>query len=177
MRTRKPRRLKFRSVNFETLYKRHRAQHPQFGINLCHVLALLLAWFGVYAAAEQTARHLGLSIPWIPLLVLNLLYFVLTLLKAPFRILLVVTILLLTLGMVVSQIPRLPAVAIPGLMILLPVGYQLKALSHRVWTQTASTKAFDRRLPPGRKLDLVLFGYELSLCLNYLLFRRQDWRL
>jgi hypothetical protein len=35
---------------------------------------------------------------------------------------------------------------------------------------------FNKRFPPGRVLSIILLIYEVPICLNYLLFKRNDWK-
>ena len=64
MSTETTRPLSLRHVDFDELYARHLGRHSQFGINVAHVLALYGLWFGIYAAVDQAARHLGAPMTW-----------------------------------------------------------------------------------------------------------------
>ena len=58
----------------------------------------------------------------------------------------------------------------------MPISYKVQAWSHKIWTAAADMSEFNKRFPPGRDLNLILLIYEVPICLNYLVFRRQDWR-
>ena len=57
-----------------------------------------------------------------------------------------------------------------------PAFYKFQAWNHKIWTAAADMSEFNRRFPPGRDLNVILLLYEIPICLNYLLFHREDWR-
>jgi hypothetical protein len=59
---------------------------------------------------------------------------------------------------------------------MIPVSYKLQAWGHKIWNVAADMTEFNKRFPPGRTLSFILLIYEVPICLNYLVFRRQDWR-
>ena len=73
-------------VDFDELYARHLGRHSQFGINVAHVLALYGLWFGVYAAMDQAARHLGVPTTWPILAAMAAAYLAVVGLNAPLRV-------------------------------------------------------------------------------------------
>ena len=56
---------------------------------------------------------------------------------------------------------------------MIPVFYKLQSWSHKIWTVADDMSEFNKRFPPGRALSTILLIYEVPICLNYLLFRRQ----
>ena len=72
-------------------------------------------------------------------------------------------------------LPTLPAWSILGFLAMVPAFYKFQSWNHKIWTAAADMSEFNRRFPPGRDLNLILLVYEIPICLNYLLFRREDW--
>ena len=83
MSTQTTRPLSLLHVDFDELYARHLGRHSQFGINVAHVLALYGLWFGVYAAVDQAARHLGAPMTWPILAAMAATYLTVISLNAP----------------------------------------------------------------------------------------------
>jgi hypothetical protein len=163
-------------VDFEGLYTRHLGRHSQLGINVNHLLALFLLWFGIYAFLTQLARSAGLSIPWAVPVGLAAAYLAVVSMHSPPRVVLATVAFLALLVGAVLALPPLPGWAVPLFLVLIPVGYKIQSWGHKVWTIAADMSDFNRRFPPGRDLNLVLLFYEVPICLNYLLFRPSDWR-
>jgi hypothetical protein len=168
--------LSLRHVDFDGLYTRHLGRHSQFGINVAHLLALYGVWFGVYATITQTLRFAGVPGWWAAAVVLALCYLATAAVNSPPRVILATAAFLAVFVATVLALPPLPGWSVPLLVLLIPVCYKLQSWSHKVWTAAADMSDFNRRFPPGRDLNLVLLFYEVPICLNYLLFRRGDWR-
>jgi hypothetical protein len=163
-------------VDFDALYTRHLGRHSQWGINLAHVLALYALWFCIYAAIDQGARLLGLPASWAILAALALAYLAAVSINAPAPVTLATAVFLALFVASVLALPALPAWTIPAFLVLVPVFAKLQSWSHRVWTAAADMTEFNKRFPPGRELNFILLIYEIPTCLNYLVFRRKDWR-
>ena len=73
----------------------------------------------------------------------------------------------------VLALPRLPGWSILAFLAMIPVFYKFQAWNHKIWTVAADMTEFNKRFPPGRTLNLILLIYEVPICLNYLIFRRQ----
>jgi hypothetical protein len=162
-------------VDFDALFTRHRGRHSQIGINLGHLVALYGLWFGVYAAVGQGARLLGLP-AWAFVVTMAVAYLSTVSVNAPGRVIVATAMFLALFVAGVLALPALPAWSIPAFLILAPACYKLQSWNHRVWTTAADMSEFNKQFPPGRDLNLILLVYEVPICLNYLLFRRDVWR-
>jgi hypothetical protein len=163
-------------VDFEGLYTRHLGRHSQFGINVNHLFALFLLWFGIYAFLSQATRFIGVPSSWAVPVGLTVAYLAVVSMHSPLRVVFATAVFLaLFLGCVLS-LPTLPGWAAPLFLLLVPVGYKIQAQGHKIWTTAADMSDFNRRFPPGRGLNLILLFYEVPICLNYLVFRPTDWR-
>lgn len=167
--------LSLRHVDFDDLYTRHLGRHSQFGINVAHVLALYGLWYGVYAAVDQSARHLGVR-SWPILAGLAGIYLAVVAWNAPVRVILATAAFLAVFVASVLALPTLPAWSIALFLAMAPAFYKFQSWNHRIWTVAADMSEFNKRFPPGRNLNLILLFYEIPVCLNYLLFRWGDWR-
>jgi len=163
-------------VDFDALYTRHLGRHSQVGINIAHLIALYALWFCVYAAVAQGARLLGLPASWPVVVVMAVAYLATVSINAPPHVTLVTAVFLALFVASVLALPALPVWSIAGFLALVPVFYKLQSWSHRVWTAAADMSEFNKQFPPGRDLNIILLIYEVPICLNYLVFRRQDWR-
>ena len=165
-----------RRFDFDALYARHLGRHSQLGINVAHLIALYGIWFGIYAALTQGARLLGLPAWWAVPVVMAAGYLAVVALNAPPAVTLATAAFLALFAGSVVALPPLPAWAVPLLLLAIPACYKLQSWSHKVWTTAADMSEFNRRIPPGRDLNAILLFHEVPICLNYLLFRPQDWR-
>ena len=148
----------------------------EFGINVAHVLALYGLWYGVYAAVDQAARHLGAPATWPILATMAAAYLAVVRLNATLRVVLATAVFLAVFVASVRALPTLPAWSIPLLLAMVPAFYKFQSWNHKIWTRAADMTEFNKRFPPGRDLNLILLVYVVPICLNYLLFRRKDWR-
>jgi hypothetical protein len=162
--------------SFDDLYARHLGRHSQVGINVGHVACLYGLWFGVYAAVYQAALILGVPAPWLILAAMAVSYLALVAMNAPYHICLATAVLLAFFVASVLALPTLPSWSIPAFLVMVPVFYKVQAWNHRIWNVAADMTEFNRRFPPGRTLTTILLIYEIPICLNYLLFKRLDWR-
>ncbi len=169
-------RLSLRRVDFAGLYARHLGRHSQFGINVGHLLALYALWFGIYAVIDQTARLVGVPASSSIVVGLAVAYLATVCINAPPAVCLATAAFLAAFVASVLALPQLPPWSIPALLLLIPAGYKFQSWNHKVWTAAADMSEFNKRFPPGRDLNLILLIYEVPICLNYLLFRRADWR-
>ncbi len=163
-------------VDFDALYTRHLGRHSQFGINVGHLLALYGLWFGVYAAIAQGAYLLGLPTAWPIIAFMAVAYLAMVSINAPAHVILVTTVFIAQFAASVLALPVLPAWSIAGFLALIPICYKFQSWNHRVWATAADMSEFNKRIPPGRELNSILLIYEVPICLNYLVFRRKDWK-
>ena len=163
-------------VDFGELYSRHLGRHSQFGINVAHLAALYGLWFGVYAAIYQAILLMGIPGGWLVLVALAFCYLASVGVNAPYSVCLATAVFLAIFVASVIALPPLPGWSILVFLVMVPVCYKLQAWSHKIWTVGADMTEFNKRFPPGRTLNSILLVYEVPICLNYLLFRRQDWR-
>jgi hypothetical protein len=162
--------------DFNELYARHLGRHSQFGINVGHLAALYGLWFGVYAAIYQALLIMNVPAGWVVLVAMAVTYLGLVAINAPYHICIATAVLLAIFVASVLALPRLPIWSIPLFLVMVPAFYKFQAWNHKIWNVAADMTEFNRRLPPGRALTTILLIYEVPICLNYLLFNRQDWR-
>ncbi len=168
--------LSFLHVDFDRLYERHLGRHSQFGINVAHVVALYGLWFGAYSALYQSALHLGVPAAWLLVVILATTYLFLVSINAPLRVTIVTAFFLTVFAASVIAEPKLPAWWILVFAAMAPAFYKFQSTNHKIWTKAADMSEFNRRFPPGRALNVILLINEIPICLNYLVFRRKDWR-
>ncbi len=174
MQTTRP--LSLLHVDFEDLYHRHLGRHSQFGINVAHLAALYGLWFGVYSALYQAALLARLPASWMIIVALAVSYLAVVAVNAPAQISVASAAFLAVFIASVLALPRLDSVWMLAFIALIPLFYKLQSWSHKLWTAAADMSEFNKRFPPGRTLSAILLFYEVPICLNYLLFRRPDWR-
>jgi hypothetical protein len=163
-------------VDFQDLYSRHLGRHSQFGININHLAALYGLWFGIYAAVYQTVLSLGIPSGWLIIVAMAVGYLGLVATNAPFHVSLATAAFLAVFVTSILALPRLPVWSIPLFLVLIPISYKFQAWGHKKWTVAADMSEFNKRFPPGRALNFILLIDEVPICVNYLVFRRQDWR-
>jgi hypothetical protein len=176
MSTETTRPLSLLHVDFDDLYTRHLGRHSQFGINVAHLAALYGIWFGIYAVILQATLLLGVPASWPIILAMATSYFIMVAINAPFRVCLATAVFLAFFVASVLALPRLPGWSILGFVALIPACYKIQAWSHKIWNVAADMTEFNKRFPPGRALSFILLIDEVPICLNYLIFRRKDWR-
>jgi hypothetical protein len=176
MSTQTARPLSLQHVDFDNLYARHLGRHSQFGINLGHLTALFGLWFGVYAALYQAILLSSLPAGYLVIGALALSYLVMVAVNAPYQVVLATAGFLTVFVASIVALPRLPSWSILAFIAIIPVFYKVQSSNHKIWTIAADMTEFNKQFPPGLALTLILLIYEVPLCLNYLVFRRQDWR-
>jgi hypothetical protein len=167
MSTATPQPLSLRRVDFAGLYARHLCRHSQFGINVAHLAALFVLWYGAYSIV-----YVLTGLVWLPV-ALAAAYLVLVAVNAPLRVCLATVVFLAIFVAAVLGLPELP---IWVYAVLIPVCYKLQSWSHKLFTAAADMTEFDKRYPRGLVLTVVLLVYEVPMVLNYLLFDRKSWR-
>lgn len=163
-------------VDFNELYTRHLGRHSQFGINVAHLIALYGVWFGVYGAVAQIARLAAIPNWWAIIVGMGAAYLASVAIRAPFHVILATAVFMCFFVASVLAVPQLPGWSIPAFLALIPIFYKVQSYSHKIWTAAADMSEFNKQFPPGRELNFILLVLEVPICLNYLLFRRQDWR-
>jgi hypothetical protein len=163
-------------VDFDDLYARHLGRHSQFGINVAHLVALYGLWFGVYATLYQAVLHMQLPAGWLIIVALAVTYLGLVAMNAPNYVSLATAVFLAVFVASVLILPKLASWWALTFVVMIPVFYKLQSWSHRIWNVADDMSEFNKRFPPGRILSSVLLIYEVPICLNYLMFRRKDWR-
>lgn len=176
MSTQTARPLSLFHIDFDNLYARHLGRHSQFGINVGHLAALFGLWFGAYAALYQLILLLGLPAGYLLIGALALSYLVMVAVNAPYHVVLATAGFLAVFVASIVALPRLPGWSILAFIALVPVFYKIQSWNHKIWTVAADMTDFNKQFPPGRALNLILLIYEVPICLNYLVFKRQDWR-
>jgi hypothetical protein len=152
-------------VDFPDLYGRHLCRHSQFGINVVHLIALFGVWFGIYAPLYWLT-----GVWWLPV-ALATAYLVMVATNAPARICLATAVFLAVFVAAVLWTPQLPYWAY---LVMVPVFYEVQALSHKVWTKADDMTEFNKRYPKGSTLFVILLIYEVPMLLHYLFFDRKS---
>jgi phosphatidylglycerophosphate synthase len=168
--------LRLLHFSFDGLYARHLGRHSQFGININHIAALYGMWFGVYAAITQAARLLEMPAWWLIPIFLAGSYLAVIAINAPMHVTLATSVYLAVFVASVIALPRLPTWSILGFVAMVPIFYKIQAWGHKVWNVAADMTEFNRIFPPGGTLTIILLMYEVPICVNYLVFHREDWR-
>jgi hypothetical protein len=163
-------------VDFDDLYARHLGRHSQFGINVAHLAALFGLWFGGYATLYQAILLLGPPDGWLIIVALGLTYLAFVAINAPYHVWLATAVFMTFFVASVVALPQLPSWSFLAFVLMVPACYKIQSWSHKIWTAAADMTEFNKRIPPGRTLNLILLIYEVPICLNYLFFRRTDWR-
>ena len=176
MSTQTTRPLSLLHVDFEDLYARHKGRHSQLGINVAHLAALFGLWFGVYATLYQAALLARLPAPWMVVVALAVSYLAVVAINAPAQVSVATAAFMAVFIASVLALPRLESMWMLAFIAMIPLFYKVQSWSHKVWTAAADMSEFNKRFPPGRTLSAILLFYEVPICLNYLLFRRRDWR-
>ncbi len=176
MSTQTARPLSLLHVDFDNLYARHLGRHSQFGINVGHLAALFGLWFGAYAALYQLILLRDPPAAYLVIGSLALTYLAIVAVNAPYRVVLATANFLAVFVASIVAMPRLPLWSIPAFIAIIPVFYKIQSWNHKIWTVTADMTEFNKQFPPGGTLTFILLIYEVPVCLNYLVFKRQDWR-
>jgi hypothetical protein len=176
MSTQTTRPLSLSHVDFDDLYARHLGRHSQFGINVGHLLALYGLWFGVYETIYQAVLHFDVPAGWLLIVALAGVYLAAVAVNAPYGVTVVTAAFLGVFVASVVALPRLETGWSLVFLAMIPVFYKFQSWNHKIWTVAADMTEFNKRFPPGRALSTILLIYEVPICLNYLLFRRSDWR-
>jgi hypothetical protein len=161
-------------VDFAELYARHLCRHSQFGVNVAHLAALFGMWYGVYGIIYSLVRGRPEFTPlpeWLPI-ALAAAYLALVARNAPARVCVATAVFLALFLAALFWLPELP---IWVYVVMIPVYYELQALSHKVFTVGTDMTEFNKKYPKGPVLFIVLLIYEVPLVLNYLLFDRKSW--
>jgi hypothetical protein len=153
-------------VDFDALYARHLGRHSQFGINLGHLTALFGLWFGVYATLYEAILIVALALSYLACVASS----------APYRVVVATAIFMALFVASVLALPRLPAWTMLAFFAMAPLFYKVQSWNHKIWTTAADMTEFNRRFPPGGAMNFILLIYEVPICINYLVFRREDWR-
>ena len=164
-------------VDFQELYARHLCRHSQFGINVAHLLALVGTWFGAYGVVYWQVRTIwpsaGHAAEWVAAALAGAYLAALAVTGTPARVLAVTAAFLPLFLAALFWLPELPAWVY---LVMIPLFYELQALSHKVFTAETDMTEFNKKYPKGSVLFVVLLINEVPLVLNYLLFDRKNWR-
>ena len=147
-------------VEFNELFARHLCRHSQLGVNVVHLIALFAIWYAIYGLLYWLV-----DIEW-ALAVPALVYLAVVAANVPIRVFAATA---LFLGVIVAAVCFLPA---PwwAYLIMIPVCYELQALSHKLFTVESDMTEFNRKYMKGSVLFVVLLIYEVPIVLNFLLF-------
>lgn len=151
-------------VEFDELVARHLCRHAQAGINVVHLLALLVLWYSLYSLL-----HVLTGEAWV-LAVPALAYLAPVAFNVPLRVLAGTTLFMVLICAGAMFVPA-PWWACP---ILIPVSYKLQALSHKFYTLETDMTEFNKKYTKGSAtLFVVLLLYEVPIIMQFFLSSRQ----
>lgn len=148
-------------ADFTELFRRHLCRHSQFGINVIHLLAVLVTYWALLELVELIAPS-----PWISLAIL-IAYLAVLAANTPLRVTVAVGGATLVLQMASSFTPAAPWWLY---VIIIVVCHRIQVWSHRFYNLHFDMTAFAAKYQKGAALFFLLALYEMPLLLNYLLF-------
>lgn len=157
-------------IDFDELYRRHLSRHGQFGINVLHAISVYGVYFSIYSLVvipvrrmlpawstlEQSVFMMGLSLPYLGLLMINV----------PFRILICTLLSVAVLSVAAAAVDLIP---FWGHLILIVFWHRFQTWSHRYYTVHRDMSEFESRYKKGLHLFILLAVYELPILLHYLI--------
>lgn len=156
-------------IDFQEVYERHLCRHGHFGINVLHlivVLVIYIAIFGLVGAVvdgiapdNRVLILLGLTLPW----------FILVLMNCPLRVSCATAVIVLMLLGLYAVLPRVPVWVWPVLIFAM---HHFQQYSHRIYPMRRNMDRYAEKYRKGPLLFVLLLVYELPILLNYLLFGR-----
>jgi len=156
-------------VDFRELYARHLCRHSQFGINVFHLAALFVVWFGVYGfvycLAQTKWAPIAMAAAYLAVLVPNL----------PPRVILATAAFLGLFVLSVLYIPVLPVWLCWVYLVMIPVAYKIQSWSHAWFHIEHDMTEFNKKYTKGCVRFFVLLFYEVPTLLNYLAFDHARW--
>ena len=153
-------------VDFRELYARHLCRHSQFGINVFHLAALFVVWFGVYGFVHWLAPA-----PWVPV-AMAAAYLAAMLPSLPIRVTLATAAFLALFVLAVLRVPMLPWWVY---LVMIPVAYKIQSWSHVRFHIEHDMTEFNKKYTKGYVRFFVLLFYEVPMLLNYLTFDQKSW--
>jgi hypothetical protein len=148
-------------ANFAQLFERHLCRHSQFGINVGHVLCVIVTYLSlcelVYLCVPSMWVLAGLAAVYLAVLGINL----------PVRVSIVT---LLCVAMLFAAFVVLPPLPFWAYLLAIVLSYKVQVWSHRFWDRATDMSAFDGKYKKGFALFILLSIYELPILLNYLVF-------
>jgi len=156
-------------VDFRELYARHLCRHSQFGINVFHLAALFVVWFGVYGFIYCLART-----KWAPI-AMAAAYLAVLLPNLPPRVIFATAAFLALFVLSILYIPVLPVWACWVYLLMIPVAYKIQSWSHIWFHIEHDMTEFNKKYTKGYVRFFVLLFYEVPMLLNYLTFDHAKW--
>lgn len=155
-------------VNFDELYRRHLCRHGQFGINVLHLVSVVITYVSVIEILFQIpgAKWIigAIWVSYSVLLLCNL---------RPGLFVLTNTGLAVLLGVSVA-VPSLPVWLIWVYLSGIIASHRFQLWSHSVYTERLDMTEFHKKYPKGVRLFLVLLIYELPILLNFFLINEKE---
>ncbi|HAD60129.1 MAG TPA: hypothetical protein DCG12_12865 [Planctomycetaceae bacterium] len=159
-------------IDFQEVYERHLCRHGHFGINVLHLIVVLVIYIAIFglvgAVVDRIAPDnrvlilLGLTLPW----------FILVLMNCPLRVSCATAVIVLMLLGLYAVLPRVPVWVWPVLIFAM---HHFQQYSHRIYPMRRNMDRYAEKYRKGPLLFVLLLVYELPILLNYLLFGRPDW--
>lgn len=159
-------------IDFQEVYERHLCRHGHFGINVVHLVVVLVIYVAVFGLVGAVVDRLapdnrllilpGLTSPW----------FILVLKNCPLRVSCATAVIVLLLLGTYAVLPPVPVWIWP---ILIFAMHHLQQYSHKIYPMRRDMSRFADKYQKGPLLFVLLLVYELPILLNYLLFGRPDW--
>jgi len=153
--------LRLFRIDFDEMYDRHLCRHGQFGINVLHLLSVVITYVAVIKLISQIPRaEWILGTAWISynlLLAVNLRAGMLLLANLGLAALVGISLL----------IPPLPLWLVWVYPLAILASHRFQLWSHKVYTDHKDMSRFQKKYPKGRRLFVVLMIYELPILLNF----------
>ena len=164
-------------LDFQEVYERHLCRHGHFGINVLHLLVVLVIYLSLFGIAGSIVNLIAPENEFVILLCLTIPWFFLVVANVPFRVSIVTAITVLLIhGSYVGLSTALPfRVPVWVWVPLIFAMHWFQQYSHKIYRMHRDMTRFKDKYPKSRYLFTLLLVYELPILLNYLAFGRGDW--
>ena len=159
-------------IDFQEVYERHLCRHGHFGINVLHLVVVLVIYVALFGIVGAVVDRIAPDNRFLILLCLTLPWFVLVLKNCPLRVGCATAVIVLLLLGAYAVLPPVPVWIWP---ILIFAMHHFQQYSHKIYPMRRDMSRFADKYRKGPLLFVLLLVYELPILVNYLLFGRSDW--